>query len=106
MSWAVSRNRQVVSRVARISTIPHARDSMSTVVTPDERVVPEVSLVPAATPVRERGRLAQHVRCVGLAGEWCLGAATLWLGLAVLASIPLGQFLALGYLLEASGRVA
>jgi len=34
------------------------------------------------------------------------GVASLFLGLAVLASLPVGQFLALGYLLEASGRVA
>jgi hypothetical protein len=34
------------------------------------------------------------------------GAFTLLVGLAVLATIPLVQFLSLGYLLEASGRVA
>lgn len=38
--------------------------------------------------------------------EWCFGLAALFVGLSVLAAIPLGQFLALGYLLEASGRVA
>ena len=30
----------------------------------------------------------------------------LFIGLAVLAAVPVGQFLALGYLLESSGRVA
>ncbi len=38
--------------------------------------------------------------------NWCFGVASLFVGLAVLAAIPVGQFLALGYLLEASGRVA
>jgi hypothetical protein len=38
--------------------------------------------------------------------EWLFGAATLVVGLAVLAAIPILQFLTLGYLLEASGRVA
>jgi hypothetical protein len=34
------------------------------------------------------------------------GFASLFLGLAILASVPIVQFLTLGYLLEASGRVA
>jgi hypothetical protein len=38
--------------------------------------------------------------------EWLFGALTLIVGLAVLAAIPILQFLTLGYLLEASGRVA
>ena len=42
----------------------------------------------------------------GRIAEWCFGVASLFLGLAVLAAIPVGQFLALGYLLESSGRVA
>lgn len=40
------------------------------------------------------------------AAGWCFGVASLVLGLAVLAAVPLGQFLALGYLLESAGRVA
>lgn len=40
------------------------------------------------------------------AAGWLFGSATLFLGLAVLASIPILNFLALGYLLEVSGRVA
>lgn len=40
------------------------------------------------------------------AAEWCFGVCSLFVGLAVLAAIPVGQFLALGYLLEVSGRVA
>ncbi len=38
--------------------------------------------------------------------EWVFGTLTLILGLAVLATIPIMQFLSLGYLLEVSGRVA
>ena len=38
--------------------------------------------------------------------EWCFGFVALMVGLAVLAAIPLVQFLTLGYLLEAGGRFA
>jgi hypothetical protein len=38
--------------------------------------------------------------------EWCFGFATLIVGLAVLAALPILQFLSLGYLLEAGVRVA
>src|SRR5262249_37124641 len=37
--------------------------------------------------------------------EWLFGAASLTVGLAFLAAIPVAQFLTLGYLLEAAGRV-
>src|SRR5262245_41985830 len=38
--------------------------------------------------------------------EWVFGAAVLMIGLAALAAIPVLNFLSLGYLLEAGGRVA
>jgi hypothetical protein len=38
--------------------------------------------------------------------DWLFGAAALVLDLAVLCAIPVGQLLALGYLLEVTGRVA
>ena len=38
--------------------------------------------------------------------EWCFGVVSLFVGLAVLAAIPVVQFLSLGYMLEAGGRVA
>ncbi len=38
--------------------------------------------------------------------EWLFGAASLIVGLAVLAALPLLQFISLGYLLEAGARVA
>ena len=46
------------------------------------------------------------VNLLGQAVEWLFGVASLLLGLAVLSSVLVGQFLVLGYLLEASGRVA
>ncbi|MGH7223057.1 MAG: hypothetical protein ACRELF_07505, partial [Gemmataceae bacterium] len=46
------------------------------------------------------------VRAVHSMLEWLFGVAVLMVGLAVLAALPLLQFLSLGYLLEAGGRVA
>lgn len=43
---------------------------------------------------------------IGLALDWIFGVLSLVVGLAVLASAPLVQFLTLGYMLEASGRIA
>jgi hypothetical protein len=43
---------------------------------------------------------------IGSVSEWLFGAAALVLGLSILAALPLAQFLTLGYLLEAGGRVA
>lgn len=45
-------------------------------------------------------------RVILAAGESAFGAATLIVGLAVLATVPVLQLLSLGYLLEASGQVA
>lgn len=45
-------------------------------------------------------------RAIASALEWAMGAVSLAFGLAVLAALPIAQFLSLGYLLEASGRVA
>jgi hypothetical protein len=67
-------------------------------------------LVPFVTPVKERpGILHVFVSVLGgiaSACEWCFGFASLLVFLAVLAAIPILQFLSLGYLLEASARVA
>jgi multisubunit Na+/H+ antiporter MnhB subunit len=46
------------------------------------------------------------VRGISSAGEYLFGCATLFVGLAVLATLPLLQFMSLGYLLESAGRVA
>jgi len=65
---------------------------------PDERPV----AMPIAPMVRRPGAFG----AAGRAAEWCFGVVSIFLGLSVLAAIPLGQFLALGYLLDAAGRVA
>src|SRR5437879_5794481 len=44
--------------------------------------------------------------CVASGSEWLFGAAAIIVGLALLAALPVLQFLSLGYLLEAGGRVA
>src|SRR5262249_5606322 len=59
--------------------------------------------VPVVMPVSP---LENFFNQIGLAIEWVFGVAALFLGLSVLASIPVGQFLVLRYLLESSGRVA
>jgi hypothetical protein len=66
--------------------------------------------VPFVLPVKAPpGFLAAFVGlCRGIASacEWCFGFAAILGFLAVLAAVPILQFLTLGYLLEASGRVA
>ena len=56
--------------------------------------------------VIERSWLGRTRDRVGSALEWLFGLASLFVGLAVLATFPVVQLLSLGYLLEASGRVA
>jgi hypothetical protein len=57
--------------------------------------------------VRRVFRLAgKVVRGVGSLLEWLFGTLVLLVGLAALAALPVLQFLSLGYLLEAGGRVA
>ena len=55
---------------------------------------------------RKLGIVRRAWRFVGSVLEWLFGAASLCVGLAVLAALPLFQFLSLGYLLEAGARVA
>lgn len=64
--------------------------------------LPEGDEVPVVLPAPRPGFFG----FLGLCVEWVCGVAALFLGLSVLASIPVGQFLVLGYLLEVSGRVA
>lgn len=56
--------------------------------------------------VDERSRLRRLRDAVGSAAEWLFGAASLVLALSFLATYPVLQMLSLGYLLEASGRIA
>jgi hypothetical protein len=53
-----------------------------------------------------RSVLASVFAWIGSVVEWLCGALTLTVTLAVLSVIPILNFLSLGYLLEASGRVA
>src|SRR3954447_14467104 len=61
-----------------------------------------------AEPAAPGGRrwIARCGGAIASATEWAFGALALGLGLALLAATPLAQFLSLGYLLEAEGRVA
>jgi hypothetical protein len=68
---------------------------------------------PMTTPPASRGltkatagAIGRAIVALGSVLEWLFGAAALMVGLAVLAALPLLQFLSLGYLLEAGGRVA
>ena len=56
--------------------------------------------------VDERSLLVQWWRRLTSALEWLFGLGSIIAGLALLASIPIVQFLSLGYLLEVSGRIA
>ena len=49
--------------------------------------------------------IGQIWRLIGSSAEWLFGFASLIVGLAVLATIPIVQFATLGYLLECSGRI-
>jgi len=69
--------------------------------------------VPFVIPVIEKpeplgffGLIAVVFNGIMSAWEWCFGFTSLLIFLSVLAAIPLFQFLTLGYLLEASARIA
>ena len=73
--------------------IPPVRVFAAEWIAEDVTIVDERSL-----PVKLWGKL-----CSGI--EWLFGLASVIAGLALLASIPIAQFLSLGYLLEVSGRI-
>jgi hypothetical protein len=62
--------------------------------------------VPFVLPAPKGSRLGRGLRGLLSVPEWLFGVAALFMGLAVLAALPVLQFLSLGYLLEAGGRVA
>lgn len=65
--------------------------------------------IPPGTPNRptvQRKRIQSIGGLIGSAGEWLFGAVALIVGLSFLAAYPVVQLLSLGYLLEASGRIA
>jgi hypothetical protein len=68
-------------------------------------------LIPRSARVRTAGPtpwelLLQGVTALGSFFEWIFGFACLFIFLAALAALPVLQFLSLGYLLEAGGRIA
>jgi hypothetical protein len=70
-------------------------------------VVPVVGFAPLPRQRLTPWRLICLISyAIASAGEWVFGVVSLILGLAVLAAVPLLQFLSLGYLLEAGGRIA
>jgi len=75
------------------------------VTSPQDETNSPLNSFQAATS-RVRGLLASVFAWIGSVVEWLCGALTLTVTLAVLSVIPILNFLSLGYLLEASGRVA
>ena len=61
---------------------------------------------PPRRPSKAWSLLARLIFWIGSVAEWVCGALTLTVTLAVLSVIPVFNLLSLGYLLEASGRVA
>ena len=57
-------------------------------------------------PTTRIGTIRRTWQAIAAGTEWLFGAVAMMAGLAVLAAIPVLQFLSLGYLLEAGGRVA
>ena len=79
-------------------------------VLPDSIDVPVVTTgALAEQPVKPPQRVRWYARLwsfLALVVHWCFGFASLIVVLSVLATLPVLQFLSLGYLLEAGGRVA
>jgi hypothetical protein len=85
------------------AAVPHAPPAGPPVL---DALPAPIEAPPVETPVPRRGLLRRFRDLVGSVSEWLFGAAALVLGLAILAVIPVVQFLTLGYLLESSGRIA
>jgi hypothetical protein len=80
---------------------------MSTITAPNPKSAPELPLPPHPTLKQQPpGLLPQCLKLVGSAFEWLFGVVSLFLGLSILASVLVGQFLVLGYILEVSGRIS
>jgi hypothetical protein len=89
-------------------------DAIMTALPADVPVVVSAAKPPLALPVdvlppRRRGFvgiLRGSWRIIGSIADWLFGAAAILFGLALLAAIPILQFMSLGYLLESGGRIA
>lgn len=73
---------------------------------PPVRVYAAEAIVEDIAVVDERSLLVKVWCGLGSAWEWLFGLASVIAGLAFLASLPIVQFLSLGYLLEVSGRIS
>ena len=68
-----------------------------------------IEAVPAPTPIDFGDVPPVHVQIwngIGSAAEWLFGAASIGVGRAALAAIPILNLVSLGYLLEVAGRIA
>jgi hypothetical protein len=73
---------------------------------PPVRVIEAQSIEERVAVVDERSLPFWFFDQMRLAFDWMFGMASLIVGLAALAALPVVQFLTLGYMLEASGRIA
>lgn len=71
----------------------------------ESETLPDLVVSTAADDRRIRRGLARAFRWTTSSMEWLFGLASLIVGLAILATIPVLQILSLGYLLESSGRI-
>jgi hypothetical protein len=102
----VARTIPVALAVAELATPPRAIPIVEPSHRETVRPVREPELDPEPPFVSPFELIARPFRVVSSVVEWVFGFAALMVALAVLAAIPVAQFLSLGYLLEAGGRVA
>ncbi len=65
-------------------------------------VFPPVAVSPES---RSRGWFRRGLSAIASAAEWLFGLACMMVALAVIAAVPILQFLSLGYMLECAGRI-
>jgi hypothetical protein len=73
---------------------------------PPVRLITAEELVTDVVIVDQRWLVRRVWDFIGWVAEWCFGLVSMLAILAVLATVPILQFLSLGYLLECSGRIA
>jgi len=73
---------------------------------PPIQIFPAETIVENLTIVDESSLPLRLWRWLGSGIEWCYGIACLFVLLAALASVPILQFISLGYLLEVSARIS
>ena len=90
-----------IPTVVEIPTVLPAPDLVEGIAVRQDPIHPTMATQPGLW-----GLLRRCVWTVSSSLEWCFGAVAMLGFLAALAALPILQFLSLGYLLEASGRVA